>query len=134
MPLAVHGAMSHPRLVAKARLAVAEGDAGQMPPVTLTYVNSPASPQTITGTYQTVDGTATVADNDYLEAHGTWVIPANETTSNPITVIIVGDAKVEADESFTLGGTTTTAQPPFTPTSTSTLPTANPPSLTPPHP
>ncbi len=121
MPLAVHGAMSHPRLVAKATLAVAEGDAGQMTPVTLTYVNSPASPQTITGTYQTVDGTATVADNDYLEAHGTWVIPANETTSNPITVMIVGDAKVEADESFTVVGMTNNVQPPVTLTSTVTI-------------
>jgi len=58
--------------------------------------------------YQTMDGTATVADNDYLFAQGKWIIPAGQTaskdvtTGGPISLVIVGDTKVEADETFIL--------------------------------
>lgn len=57
---------------------------------------------TTTGTYQTVDGTARVADNDYVPASGTFTIPAGETDSTPILIGIVGDTKFENDETFTL--------------------------------
>lgn len=56
----------------------------------------------VTGNYQTVDGTATVADSDYLPASGVFVIPPGETSSTPITIGIVGDTRFEADETFRL--------------------------------
>lgn len=56
----------------------------------------------ITGTYQTVDGTATAADNDYIPTAGVFVIDIGQTQSNEISVQIVGDRKIEANESFTI--------------------------------
>lgn len=51
--------------------------------------------------YAVSDGTATIADNDYQDAHGTLAFStANE--SKPITVYINGDSKIEADEVFNL--------------------------------
>ncbi|HEV3485747.1 MAG TPA: Calx-beta domain-containing protein, partial [Vicinamibacterales bacterium] len=57
---------------------------------------------TITGNYTTVDGTATAADNDYVPTSGTFTIPAGSTRSNTIQVVIVGDRRVEADETFSI--------------------------------
>src|SRR5207244_2828942 len=51
--------------------------------------------------YQTVDGTGTVADNDYQANSGTLNFAANETTKQ-ITVLVNGDATFEADEAFTV--------------------------------
>src|SRR5204863_6292114 len=56
----------------------------------------------IVGQYQTVDGTATVADNDYLPQTSDFFIPSGSTASNPITLQIVGDTKIEPDETFSL--------------------------------
>src|SRR5438034_1257504 len=51
--------------------------------------------------FQTVDGTATVADNDYQANSGTLTFAANETTKQ-ITVLVTGDTTFETDESFTV--------------------------------
>src|SRR5207237_3303277 len=51
--------------------------------------------------FQTVDGTATVADNDYQANSGTLSFAANETTKQ-ITVLVNGDTKFETDEAFTV--------------------------------
>src|SRR5205814_6829945 len=51
--------------------------------------------------FQTVDGTATVADNDYQANSGTLSFAANETTKE-ITVLVNGDTRFEADETFTV--------------------------------
>src|SRR3984893_13848682 len=51
--------------------------------------------------FQTVDGTATVADNDYQANSGTLNFAANETTKQ-ITVLVNGDTTFEADEVFTV--------------------------------
>src|SRR5207247_1441888 len=51
--------------------------------------------------YQTVDGTATVADNDYQANSGTLNFAANETTKQ-ITVLVNGDTTFETDEAFTV--------------------------------
>ncbi len=53
----------------------------------------------VTVNYQTSDGTATVADNDYQAATSSVVIAAGSTTT-PLTVNVVGDAKCEANETF----------------------------------
>jgi uncharacterized protein YhjY with autotransporter beta-barrel domain len=74
---------------------------------------------TTTGQYQTVDGTATVADNDYVPTSGTFTILAGETDSTPIQIGIVGDTKFENDETFQLvisnvQGSTITEPGPYT--------------------
>lgn len=51
-------------------------------------------------TYSIVDGTATVADNDYTPiSNGVITIPAWQT-STTITVDVIGDLNVEVDETF----------------------------------
>ena len=57
------------------------------------------SGQTVTVAYGTSDGTATVADNDYLATSGTLTF-APGTTTEEITVAVVGDTKIEPDETF----------------------------------
>ena len=54
----------------------------------------------VTATYTTVDGTATVADNDYLPKSGMIVIDIGQTESQPIVLEIVGDRRVEGNETF----------------------------------
>jgi hypothetical protein len=53
----------------------------------------------ITVDYATADGTATVADNDYVAASGTLSF-GNGVTSKTITVEVNGDVNVETDENF----------------------------------
>src|SRR5207253_4267460 len=49
--------------------------------------------------FQTVDGTATVADNDYQTNSGTISFAANET-SKQITILVNADTTFESDENF----------------------------------
>jgi hypothetical protein len=49
--------------------------------------------------FETSDGTATVADNDYLATSGTIVFAANETQKT-ISVVVNDDSKPELDEMF----------------------------------
>ena len=60
---------------------------------------SAASASPVTVAYATSDGSATVADNDYLATSGTLTITAGATTGQ-ISVPVVGDTTVEADETF----------------------------------
>ncbi len=78
-----------------------EGNAG-ITYLEVVFTQPAGSNFTTTGTYQTVDGTATIADNDYLPASGVFVIPGGSTSSEPIQVGIVGDTKFEANETFQL--------------------------------
>lgn len=50
--------------------------------------------------FATADGTATVANGDYMAATGTINFPANSSSSIPITVVVNGDKIVEPDEFF----------------------------------
>lgn len=78
-----------------------EGNAGTRT-VTLELVASPPPGNfPITGDYRTVDGTATAADNDYVPTEGQFVIDIGQS-STTIEVQIVGDVRVETDETFTL--------------------------------
>lgn len=55
----------------------------------------------VTVNYQTSDGTATVADNDYVASTSSIIIPAN-TPSGIIAINVKGDTKHEPLETFTL--------------------------------
>ncbi len=81
--------------------SVLEGDQG-ITQVSLTVTLSAPAPNGAFGTYQTVDGAATVADTDYLPAQGVIQIPDNGTQSQPILLQIVGDRRIESNETFQL--------------------------------
>ncbi len=77
----------------------AEGDSGTSPMFFTLSLNQPAGPGGVSVDYATVDGSATVADNDYIARAGTLVFPEGETTLT-LHVDIVGDETVEQDEVF----------------------------------
>ena len=57
----------------------------------------------VTVQYATVNGTATSADNDYAPASGTLVFTAGTSTlTQTISVLVTGDTKPEADQTFTV--------------------------------
>jgi hypothetical protein len=62
---------------------------------------SVAYDQTVTVSYRTADGTAMVADNDYLRGFGKLAFRPG-TTSQAIVVQVLGDRKFEPDETFFL--------------------------------
>ncbi len=77
-----------------------EGKSGTVPYVfTATLSNS--SSQTITVDYGTANGTATLADNDYLLAAGKLTFAPTET-SKTFTVFANGDTKYEDNETFSV--------------------------------
>ena len=49
--------------------------------------------------WQTQDGSATLANNDYVAASGTVTIPA-KTLATTVSVDVNGDTKLEGDETF----------------------------------
>ncbi len=51
--------------------------------------------------YRTVNGTATTADGDYVAKTGTLTFAPGET-SKTITIVVNGDSKKEANETFYL--------------------------------
>ena len=77
-----------------------EGNTGTTP-FLFTAVLSEASGQQVRVTYNTLDGTATTADNDYQATSGTITFAPGETTKI-ITVLANGDAKFEPAEEFIL--------------------------------
>jgi hypothetical protein len=83
-----------------------EGNAG-LTAFNFTVNLSAAYSLPVTVNYQTADGSATVADNDYQAASSSIIIPTG-ATSGPITVNVVGDTKVESNETFTLSLTSAT--------------------------
>jgi hypothetical protein len=80
-------------------VSVVEGT-GTAPSAVFTVTLSAASAQTVTVGYLTANGTAT-APSDYAASSGT-VTFAPGVTSQPVSVAIVPDAVVEANETFTL--------------------------------
>lgn len=76
----------------------AEGNSGTTE-YAFTATLSEVSGLTASADFSTVDGTATIADNDYAAATGTITFPAG-TTTQPITVSINGDVTNEIDETF----------------------------------
>jgi hypothetical protein len=62
---------------------------------------SGATAQTVTVHYATADGTAKVADNDYVDQSGVLTFNPG-VTSLSVSVVVNGDLRTEADESFTV--------------------------------
>jgi hypothetical protein len=78
-----------------------EGKKNQTTLFTFTVTLSAAYDQAVTMSFQTVNGTATTGDNDYVAQTGTLTFNPGETTKT-ITIIVNGDSKKEADETFYL--------------------------------
>ncbi|MFH1120176.1 MAG: Calx-beta domain-containing protein, partial [Bacteroidota bacterium] len=81
-------------------VTLAEGNTGTTS-FTFTVSLSDASASTITVDYATSNGTATVADGDYIATAGTVVFSPGQV-SKSIIVPVNGDVKVETDETFTV--------------------------------
>jgi hypothetical protein len=88
---------NEPRLRINSK-SIKEGNSGTKA-MTFTVTLSAAYDQPVTVKYATHDDSATVADNDYIATSGTLTFAPGET-SKAITVLIKGDTKKEADESF----------------------------------
>jgi hypothetical protein len=86
-----------PRISIANAAPVTEGDAGTTT-ATLTVSLSRASAFPVTVDWATADGTATVADADYVSANGTLTFPAG-VTSKTVTVTVNGDTTYERKES-----------------------------------
>ena len=80
-----------------ADVTVTEGNGGTTAAV-FTVSLSPASAQTATVNFATADGTAT-AGQDYVGGSGTVTFPPGSTTQ-PVSVSVLGDVAVEGDETF----------------------------------
>ncbi len=79
-------------------VSVAEGNAGTTT-LGFTVSLSAVSGQTVTVGYATADGTATIADGDYLAASGTLTFAPGVTTQ-PVNVTVNGDVKTEPNETL----------------------------------
>lgn len=82
-------------------VSVTEGNSGTTT-ASFTVSLSAPSAQTVTVGYATADGTATTADADYVAVAGGTVTFAPGQTTRPASVTVNGDAKSEANETFTV--------------------------------
>ena len=78
-----------------------EGKKNKTTLFTFTVTLSAAYDQPVTVSFQTVNGTATTGDNDYVAKTGTLTFAPGETTKT-ITIDVKGDNKKEANETFYL--------------------------------
>lgn len=77
-----------------------EGNSG-ITAFTFTVTKTGASGSYASFNFQTINGTATVADNDYALVNNQFSLAPNETTKQ-ITVQVKGDTKIEPDETFSV--------------------------------
>lgn len=89
-----------PPVVSVEDAELAEGNAGSAV-LAFTVRLDHASDKTVTVGYATADGSATTADSDYQARSGQLSLPPG-ATSAVIGVPVLGDTRVEADESFNL--------------------------------
>ncbi len=80
-------------------LSVAEGNAGTTP-FNFNIVLSNASSQTITVSAASSNGSATLANNDYVQLNASVITFNPGVTSMPVLVNANGDTNVEANENF----------------------------------
>ena len=81
--------------------SVTEGNSGTVTAhFTVTRTNTPSTDlQPVTVNYATADGTATSGSGDYTSTNGTLLFAPGDTTKT-VDVIVAGDMKNEADETF----------------------------------
>ncbi|MDX2231165.1 MAG: Ig-like domain-containing protein [Leptolyngbyaceae cyanobacterium bins.349] len=89
-----------------ANVSQAEGNSGNTSH-RFTVTLSSASSQTVSVNYATADGTATVADGDYVADSGTLIFLPGET-SKVIPIAVRGDTRLEANETFRVNLSTAT--------------------------
>ena len=77
--------------------SVVEGDSGTVSAVFTVSLSAPSG-EIVTVHYATADGSAT-AGSDYVSAAGTVTFPAG-TTSQPVSVSVIGDFAFEPNETF----------------------------------
>jgi hypothetical protein len=77
----------------------AEGKKNKTTVFTFTVRLTVAYDQPVTMSFNTVDGTATTADKDYVAQAGTLTFAPGETTKT-ITIVVQGDSKRESNEEF----------------------------------
>jgi hypothetical protein len=80
-------------------VTLSEGDAGTTS-FDFTVTLSNLSDETVTVDYATSDGTATVADNDYTAVTTTTLTFNPGDLTKPVSVLVNGDTKNEANETF----------------------------------
>ncbi len=84
--------------------AKAEANAGTTTYTITATLNNPVQGG-FTANYQTANGTATLADNDYNNFTGNQVFAGTAGESHTFDISSNGDTKVELDETFTVGAT-----------------------------
>jgi Calx-beta domain len=77
-----------------------EGDTGTHDVQFLVTVTRLTSPLTVA--YASSDGSARIADNDYLSVQGELRFVPGSDLTRPISVSVVGDRKIEPDEDFSV--------------------------------
>ncbi len=76
-----------------------EGDSGTTQMIFTVTLND-SVPSNFTVDYATADGTATTADSDYVSSSGQLDFMGNAGETQTISVDVIGDTKVELDETF----------------------------------
>ena len=89
-----------PVLVSVAGTSIIEGDDG-LGSAVFTFKLSRMADSVVTVAYRTFDGSATTADSDYQFTDGILSFELGETTKT-VVVPVIGDAKPEKDETFSL--------------------------------
>jgi ELWxxDGT repeat protein len=82
-------------------VTTAEGRRNKTTLFTFTVTLSAAYDKPVTMSFQTANGTATTGDTDYVAKSGTLTFAPGETTKT-ISIVVKGDSKREADETFYL--------------------------------
>jgi ribosomal protein L35AE/L33A len=82
-------------------VTVTEGDSGSTSATFTIGLDQVPGGSTVEVDWATVDGTATMADNDFAAGGGHLTFTGNET-SRQVTVNVTGDTTVEPDETFTV--------------------------------
>src|SRR5438067_1922196 len=83
-------------------VSLAEGDAGLTAFTFHVTLDQADAVNPITVHYATADGTATIADSDYIAKADTILTFDPGDTDKTITVFVRGDTKVEQNETFTV--------------------------------
>jgi hypothetical protein len=86
-------------LISISDVTKAEGEKNKTTLFTFTITLSQPSDQIVTMSYQTVNGTATTGNSDYVAQSGTITFNPGETTKT-ITIVVKDDNNAEADELF----------------------------------